>query len=243
MTEHVRPANLVTSASLAAGLLAVLMAADGRLGWALVGVAVAAVLDSVDGLVARRTGVTGPFGCHLDSLADLVAFGVAPALMLANGPLADQPVAAAIAGVAYVVAGAWRLARFPLVEDREHFIGLPIPPAGLVLAGTALLGPPAAVGAVVALALAGLMVGGFTVPTLAEAAQLLRRRGRVAGTVRRRDPEGRSSVPSRRRRQRIGGRPRDRGRTPGRRIRVRRTRPRARREPSTADRDRERASV
>ena len=87
MRQFVNLANIVTSASLAAGVVALMLVADGRLGPAFVAVAVAAALDSIDGYLARRSRSCGPFGCQLDSLADLVAFGVAPALLLHQGPL------------------------------------------------------------------------------------------------------------------------------------------------------------
>lgn len=177
MRGFVNAANVITSGSLAAGVVALMLAGDGRLGWALAAVGVAAVLDSVDGYVARRAGACGPFGCHLDSLADLVAFGLAPALMLYHGPLVSAGVPGAGAGVAFVVAGAWRLARFPLIEDRQHFIGLPIPPAGLIAAAAAVIAMPSALAVVLCLLLSALMVGSFTVPTLAEAGCLVRLRG------------------------------------------------------------------
>ncbi len=175
MREFVNAANVLTTGSLVAGVAALMLAGDGRLGWALAAVGVAALFDSVDGYLARRTGVSGPFGCHLDGLADLVAFGVAPALMLHHGVLGSVPVIGAGACIAFVVAGAWRLSRFPLIEDREHFIGLPIPPAGLLAAAVAVLLPPAALAVVLCVVLALLMVGAFTVPTLAELGRLVRR--------------------------------------------------------------------
>jgi len=173
MRQYVNAANLITSGSLAAGVLAVMLAGDGRPGSALAAVGVAAVLDSVDGYVARRTSVSGPFGSHLDSLADLTAFGLAPALFLYHGGLHPVPVLGAGACVAFVVAGGWRLARFPLVEDREHFIGLPIPPAGLIAAAAGVLSLSDGVATVVCLALALLMVSAFAVPTLAEVGRLV----------------------------------------------------------------------
>lgn len=176
MREFVKAANVITSGGLAAGVVAVMLTGDGRLGWAMVAVGVAAVLDSVDGCVARRGGVCGPFGGHLDTLADLVAFGVAPALMLEHSVLGSVPVLGAGACIGFVVAGAWRLARFPLIEDREHFIGLPIPPAGLIVAAAALIVLPAALAVVLCLALTVLMLCAFTVPSLAELGRLVRPR-------------------------------------------------------------------
>ena len=173
MRQYANAANLITSGSLAAGVVAVMLAGDGRLGWALAAVGVAAVLDSVDGYVARRTSVSGPFGCQLDALADLAAFGIAPTLILYHGVLHTVPLVGAGACVAFVVAGGWRLARFPLVEDREHFIGLPIPPAGLIAAAAGVLSLSGGAATVVCLALALLMVSAFTVPTLAEIGRLV----------------------------------------------------------------------
>jgi len=180
MRTFLNAANVMTSSSLAAGVAALMLIGEGRLGWALAAIGVAALLDSVDGYVARRTGACGPFGCHLDALADLVAFGLAPALMLHEGVLSSVPVLGAGASIAFVVAGAWRLARFPLIEDREHFIGLPIPPAGLIAAGLTVLALPGAVAVVLCLLLSLLMVSEFAVPTLAELGRLVRRRPAVA---------------------------------------------------------------
>ena len=179
MRAFVNAANLITSGTLAAGFAAVMLAAEGRLHWAAVAVVVAAVLDAVDGEVARRTSVSERFGGNLDSLADLVAFGVAPALMLQRGGLQDVPVVGTGACLASLLAGAWRLARFPLVQDRHRFVGMPIPPAGLVAACTAALALPAEFALTVALLLAFLMVSAVPFPTLA-ALRLARARVPVA---------------------------------------------------------------
>ncbi len=166
MREFVNAANLLTTGNLAAGVVAVLLAAQGRLGAAAVAVAIAALLDTVDGIVARRFALSGRFGSHLDSLADLSAFGVAPALLLHEGSLSELPVIGTVACVGFVVGGAWRLARFPLVEDRHQFIGLPIPPSGLAAAGIALT-LPTGIALALTLALAWLMVSAIRFPTLA----------------------------------------------------------------------------
>src|SRR4051812_49955125 len=101
-----------------------MLVADGRLGAAVAAVAVAAVLDSVDGYLARRSRSCGPFGCQLDSLADLVAFGVAPALLLHEGPLGDLPLLGPAAFVALVLARGRRLARVAVLEDSHRFTRL-----------------------------------------------------------------------------------------------------------------------
>lgn len=179
MRQFVNAPNLMTTASLAAGVAALMLAGDGRMGLALAAIGVAALLDSFDGYVARRVGVSGPFGSHLDSLADLVPFGVAPAVMLHEAQL--DSVLGAGACIVFVVAGAWRLARFQLIEDEEHFIGLPIPPAGLVLAGAATVALPALPAATLCLLASVAMVSTFTLPTLAE---LCRLAGRAPAWVR-----------------------------------------------------------
>jgi CDP-diacylglycerol---serine O-phosphatidyltransferase len=164
--EFVNAANVITTGCLSAGFAALMLAADGKLGPAAAAVGVAAVLDSIDGIVARRLSVCGPFGCQLDSLADLVAFGAAPALMLHHGALQGVPVLGPGACMAFVLAGAWRLARFPLVADGDRFVGLPIPPAGLIAAAAA-LAAPVLLGVAVTFALALLMVSATPFPTLA----------------------------------------------------------------------------
>jgi CDP-diacylglycerol---serine O-phosphatidyltransferase len=171
MRRYVNPANLITSASLAAGIVALMLASAGHLREAAAMVALAAVLDGLDGLVARRLGLCGRFGCNLDSLADMVTFGVTPALMLHHGPLASSPVAGGAACVLFAVGGAWRLARFPLVEHQRHWVGLPIPTAGILAAVAAVLGVADWAAILVALALTALMVSTVPFPTLATLAR------------------------------------------------------------------------
>ena len=178
MRAFVNTANLITSASLAAGFLATMLAADGRLNRAAAAVGAAAILDLVDGPVARRTSVSQRFGCNLDSLADLVAFGVAPALMLYRGVLHTVPVVGTGACLVFLLAGAWRLARFPLVKDHHRFVGMPIPPAGVIAAAAATLAPPTALTLVLTLVLALLMVSAIPFPTLFTLRRLARRRRR-----------------------------------------------------------------
>ena len=167
MRPFVNAATLITSASLATGFVAMVLAAEGRLRAAAAAVVVAALLDAADGVVARRMSVAGRFGSHLDSLADLVAFGVAPALMLERGVLHAVPVLGMAVCLAFLLAGAWRLARFPLVEDRDRFVGLPIPPAGVIVAAVAALAVPAGAAVAVTVVLSLLMVSTVPFPTLA----------------------------------------------------------------------------
>ena len=150
--------TLITCGNLAAGFIAVLLAVQGRFVQAAVFVLVAAALDLLDGAVARRSETESEFGGNLDSLADLVSFGVAPAVALYLASLHALPVTGVAVCLLYVVCSALRLARFPLVKSPDHFIGLPIPPAGVTLAGLAALDFPQAFVLVSVLLLSALMV-------------------------------------------------------------------------------------
>jgi CDP-diacylglycerol--serine O-phosphatidyltransferase len=138
-------------------------------------VVLAAVLDLLDGPLARRLSCCGPFGSQLDSLADLIAFGVAPAYMLYLSVLNDVPVLGAAACLAFVLCGAWRLARFPLVQEPNRFVGLPIPPAGVTAAILAVLAPAAGLALAATVALMVLMVGVTPFPTLSTVGRVIRR--------------------------------------------------------------------
>ncbi len=165
----------LTGASLAGGFLALILATHGELAWAAGVVVVCGVLDSLDGLVARKMSVCSPFGEQLDSLSDIVAFGVAPALMLYVALDSAQVVGAATA-VVFVLCGAWRLARFALLEDRHSFfLGLPIPPAGVITASAAALTLPTPVAVALTLALSVLMISDLPFPTFGTIGRLLRR--------------------------------------------------------------------
>jgi CDP-diacylglycerol---serine O-phosphatidyltransferase len=162
-------ANLITSGNLAAGFLALILAAQGEYTWAAGSVGVANVLDSIDGLVARRTQTECELGSQLDSLADLVSFGVAPALIMYLSVLHSLPVAGIGACLAFLLCGAWRLARFQTGEQsRRRFVGLPIPLAGLAAVALAPWNPPRGFAFAIILTLSLLMVSRLPFPTLAE---------------------------------------------------------------------------
>jgi CDP-diacylglycerol--serine O-phosphatidyltransferase len=171
MREHLRSANFVTSINLVAGLAALLLLPGHRQS-ALGLVLLAAVLDVVDGALARRTGGTA-FGAQLDSLADLLCFCVVPAYALAVTVEEGVSVPAAVVGSGFLLAGAWRLARFPLVKQQDHFVGLPTPAAGALLLVLVLWAP-------LPLALAGgvllgvLMAGSLRFPSVFAAAATVR---------------------------------------------------------------------
>ena len=203
MREHVSPANLITSASLCAGFLA-LLSVERSLGLTAALVGLAAVLDLVDGALARRSGCDRRFGAQLDSLADLVCFGVVPAYAVYVALLSRLPVAGVVVCLLFVVAGAWRLARFPLVQRSDRFIGLPIPAAGLAVVLLALWMPVPAVAAVLAVGLSALMISTVPFPTV----------GMIAGAIPR-PPAPRAGLRRvRRRRPPVAGAPRTHRRGP-----------------------------
>ena len=165
MRRYVTLPNLVTSGSLSAGFLALLVAAtDVRLATILV--LLAALLDWVDGVLARRSTSDHTFGSELDSLADLVCFGVVPAYTLYRALLDDLAVVGLLGCLTFLLAGAWRLARFPLVQRIEHFVGLPIPAAGILVMLLAVWCREAALGLFGAVVLSALMISTVPFPTV-----------------------------------------------------------------------------
>lgn len=130
--------NLMTTASLCAGFMGMIMAMEGRFEMAALAILVSCVLDGLDGKVARLTRSSSEFGVQYDSLADVVAFGVTPAFLAYNWQLHDFGRLGLMACFLFIACGALRLARFNLQADnaacKKHFIGLPIPAAGCTLA-------------------------------------------------------------------------------------------------------------
>lgn len=166
MKEYVSLANLLTSGSLVAGFFAVLLVFRDNLAGAAALIALAAVFDVLDGAAARRAGNEDAFGSNLDSLADVVSFGAAPALALYMGSLYAVPVLGIAACLLFFLCGAWRLARFSTCKNPLYFIGCPIPGAGVLVAVLAALSASPLVALPIALVLGALMIGTMPFPTL-----------------------------------------------------------------------------
>lgn len=132
--------SLFTTANMACGFSSVLLATNGHFQWAAVLIAIAVVMDIADGAVARLVGATSPFGVQLDSLADLVSFGLAPAFLVYAWVLPEWPIMAWGAAFLWVACAAFRLARFNFTidptDDKRYFIGLPSPAAAAVVMAT-----------------------------------------------------------------------------------------------------------
>lgn len=129
--------NLFTSANLFCGLLAVFetlgVAGESNLVWACQLILVAGLFDVLDGVVARLTRTQSAFGLNFDSLADVVSFGVAPALIAYRTISPVFPLLAKATCGLYVICCAMRLARFNIQamrEEKRRFLGLPSPGAG-----------------------------------------------------------------------------------------------------------------
>jgi CDP-diacylglycerol--serine O-phosphatidyltransferase len=131
--------NLFTTGALFAGFYAVVQAMNGRFEHAAVAIFIAMVLDGLDGRVARMTHTQSAFGAEYDSLADMVSFGVAPALVIYEFALQGLGKFGWIAAFVYCAGAALRLARFntqlDAVTDRRFFQGLPSPAAAALIAG------------------------------------------------------------------------------------------------------------
>jgi CDP-diacylglycerol---serine O-phosphatidyltransferase len=133
--------NLVTLLALCAGLTGIRMAFEDRYGLALAAIVFAAVLDGIDGRLARLLKGTSKFGAELDSLSDFVNFGVAPALILYFWGLHDLKSAGWIAALAFAICAALRLARFNVMSadpDRpawaaNFFVGIPAPAGAIIV--------------------------------------------------------------------------------------------------------------
>lgn len=170
--------NLVTLLALCSGLTAVRLAIEERIELALAAIVFAALLDGIDGRLARALKGTSRFGAELDSLADFVNFGCVPALMLYFWGLKEAGSVGWIAALAYAICAALRLARFNVMLDDpnkppfagDFFTGIPAPagaitvllPIYLELVGVPHGGVSAPIALIYTLAIAFLMIS--TVP-------------------------------------------------------------------------------
>lgn len=132
--------NLFTLGNLFLGFISIILAFNREAEWAAIMVIIAMLCDGLDGRVARALNAQSEFGKELDSLSDVISFGVAPAFIMYVVAFTDMPAAAAwIVTAIFPICGALRLARFNVVAGVPgYFIGLPIPAAGGVLCTLAL---------------------------------------------------------------------------------------------------------
>lgn len=134
--------NLITTCGLLAGFYSIIATIEGAFEMAALAIMAAGVFDGLDGRIARLTKSTSRFGIEYDSLADLVAFGVAPSVLAYKWALEPWGTWGWLAASLFVACGALRLARFNVQAELttgKGFVGLPIPAAAATVASTVLL--------------------------------------------------------------------------------------------------------
>lgn len=132
--------NMFTVSNLLLGLVSIIFAIDGKFKEAAVMILFSVILDSMDGKVARKLDASSLFGKELDSLSDLVSFGVAPAILMHQQVLQKEfGIWGLFAVLLFVTCGALRLARFNVLNISEYFVGIPITAAGGLIALVSLL--------------------------------------------------------------------------------------------------------
>jgi CDP-diacylglycerol--serine O-phosphatidyltransferase len=155
--------NLFTTAALFAGFYGILAANAGRFEAAALGIFAAMILDGADGRIARMTNTQTDFGAEYDSLSDMVAFGVAPALVAYEWALGSIGKLGWLAAFVYTAGAALRLARFNTqigVADKHYFQGLPSPSAAAIIAGSVWIGVDNGIAGSTVSLLVGLLTAG-----------------------------------------------------------------------------------
>ena len=128
--------NLITTGALFAGFYSIIAAMSEDLELAAIAIVIAGFLDALDGRIARLTNTQSEFGVQYDSLSDLVAFGVAPAVLMFSWILSDLGKVGWLVAFLYMACAALRLARFNTAPDAKVFYGLASPAAAGTLATT-----------------------------------------------------------------------------------------------------------
>ncbi|NMD70622.1 CDP-diacylglycerol--serine O-phosphatidyltransferase [Bacillus sp. DNRA2] len=123
-------ANVLTLTNLGLGGYAIIVGLNGNLRLSLLLIFVAALADRFDGMAARKFQIESELGKQLDSMSDIISFGVAPALLLYQGILFEFGAPGIFFTVFFIGCGAFRLARFNISENNGYFTGLPITAAG-----------------------------------------------------------------------------------------------------------------
>jgi CDP-diacylglycerol--serine O-phosphatidyltransferase len=139
--SHIVP-NAITFANMALGVIAIYLSMGDtvdKIKAAAAIILIAGAADKLDGFAAKKLGSVSEFGKELDSLCDLVSFGVAPILVWWNMGMDSLNFAVCTVSLLYIGAGAYRLARFNLGKDKGYIVGLPITIAGMAMAGKVLI--------------------------------------------------------------------------------------------------------
>lgn len=126
-------ANMITIGNLSFGGAAIMATLNESYSYSVLFIFIAALLDRFDGMVARKLGQESELGKQLDSMSDIISFGVAPAILIYMVDLFEFGTVGMIIAIIYIASGAFRLARFNIMESNGYFTGLPITAAGTIL--------------------------------------------------------------------------------------------------------------
>ena len=125
--------QLITFTNLALGTIAILISMNSEPKTAIILILIAAFIDRLDGKIARKLNAESNLGKELDSLSDLISFGVAPIVVAWKIGLVYIGIGGYITAILFVMAGAFRLARYNVINFSDGFVGLPITLAGSFL--------------------------------------------------------------------------------------------------------------
>lgn len=125
-------ANFITLSNLLLGSFAIIYITKDQLHLSLILIFLAALMDRFDGLTARKLHTESEFGKQLDSMCDIISFGIAPALLIYQSVLQDLGTGGMFVSIFYISCGAIRLAKFNITEQQGYFSGIPITVAGCV---------------------------------------------------------------------------------------------------------------
>ena len=126
-------ANLITICNLSFGGASILATLNESYSYSVLFIFIAAFLDRYDGKIARKYNLESELGKQLDSMGDIISFGIAPALLMYENIMTDFGMVGMILTILYIASGAFRLARFNIMDTKGYFIGLPITVAGTFL--------------------------------------------------------------------------------------------------------------
>lgn len=158
--------NLFTAANLLLGVGAIAAVTNQNYKLGVVLILLAAAFDRLDGVFARRYNLSSSFGKEFDSLADLVSFGVAPSLLLYQLLSWHLNLVGLTCFALFTLCGAFRLARFNILNTQSYFLGVPITAAGSILAAGIVLFPYPAFMVVLTVLLSLAMISTIRIPKI-----------------------------------------------------------------------------
>ncbi len=157
---RLKTADFLTLLNAASGLIAIFLVMSDRVMYAPIFIIIGAVMDFFDGKIARKSKKQSPIGLHIDSLADIITFGVAPVVL---GYAIINTSFAVIGFIVYLLCGLLRLARHNAINDKKAYHGLPIPSAAIIICIIYYSGVPALFYHYIYILLAVLMISGFKI--------------------------------------------------------------------------------